>query len=179
MDEKLVCPCGLTCCDCLFYKTEIYDAANQLKDLLEKHNLVKFLTICSRPESLEVLGEHLGVENGQVENSFSSSFETFKHLPEFMTVLDGLINLQCKSTCKEVGGCSIGGNKHECKALQCIRAKGYEGCWQCDEFETCDKLSMLKRNYGYVIEENLKIIKEKGASAVESRGDKYYAWQRR
>ena len=25
MDKKLVCPCGLTCCDCLFYKKEIYD----------------------------------------------------------------------------------------------------------------------------------------------------------
>jgi hypothetical protein len=27
MEKNLVCPCGLTCCDCLFYKSEIYDAA--------------------------------------------------------------------------------------------------------------------------------------------------------
>ena len=179
MDEKLVCPCGLTCCDCLFYKKEIYETAMHLKNLIEKYRLDMFLTVCSKPQSLEVLGEHLDIAKDQMWDSFGSSFGEFTHFPEFMKVLDGLTKLECKNTCKEVGGCSIGGNKHECKALKCVKAKGYEGCWQCDEFTSCDKLSLLKRNYGYVIEENLNTIRDKGISAVESHGDKYYAWQRR
>ena len=31
MEKKFVCPGGLACCDCLFYKPEIYDTAKKLK----------------------------------------------------------------------------------------------------------------------------------------------------
>lgn len=47
MDKKLVCPCGLTCCDCLFYKTEIYETAKKLRKLIIEHELDKFLNILS------------------------------------------------------------------------------------------------------------------------------------
>ncbi len=73
----------------------------------------------------------------------------------------------------------MGGHTHSCDALKCIKSKGNDGCWQCGEYQNCDKLVLLKRNYGYVIEENLTTIKEKGMEAVKSRGNKYYAWQRK
>ena len=100
-------------------------------------------------------------------------------MPDFLNVLDGIINLQCKATCRESGGCSLGGVTHECEALKCISAKNYEGCWDCGEEERCEKLTFLKRNYGETIEGNLRIIKNEGMNAVKSRGNRYYAWQRK
>jgi len=94
-----------------------------------------------------------------------------------MEVLDSIIAIQCKTTCQEVGGCSIGGYTHECSALKCLKSKGYKGCWECTEFENCGKLTLLRHNYGYVVEENLHTIKEKGLEAVKSQGNKYYQWQ--
>lgn len=178
MDKKLVCPCGLTCCDCLFYKSEIYDTAQKLKDLIKEHELDRFLAIVSNKKSLELMGEHLGLSENQIRDEIGKNFNAFKQMPEFLNILDSIIKLQCKSTCKESGGCSIVGRTHECKALKCIKSKNYEGCWQCGEFEDCNNLKFLKGAYGYVIDENLKTIRDKGVGAVMSHGNKYYAWQR-
>lgn len=179
MDKKLVCPCGLTCCDCLFYKSEIFETAQKLKELIKKYDFDKFLILLSKNNSWDVLGKHFLLDENQAWNKMGKYFDTFKQMPEFLNILDSIIKLQCKTTCQEIGGCSIGGNTHECDALRCIKSKGYDGCWQCGEFENCDKLKLLKINYGYVIEDNLKTIKEKGIKAVKSRGNKYYAWQRK
>ena len=179
MDPKYVCPCGLTCCDCLFYQGEIYEAARKLKEAIEKHDFAKFLIILSNQQAGKAIGEHLMLTSEQARDKMGRYFETFKGMPEFMNILDSIVQIQCKTTCREKGGCSVGGNTQTCEALHCIRAKGYEGCWQCDEFRVCGKLSFLKRNYGSVIEENLQTVNEKGAAAVESRGNQYYAWQRR
>lgn len=179
LDKKLVCPCGLVCCDCLFHKSAIYDTARRLKELIAAHQLDKFLTMCSNRRSWMAMGEHLGLEPGQVEGTLGRQFAAFAQLPAFMTVLDSLINLHCQTTCQEAGGCQVGGAKHECKALKCLKARGYDGCWQCGEISGCDKLAFLKASYGHVIEENLRTVREKGPGAVEPRGDKYYAWQRR
>jgi hypothetical protein len=179
MEKKLVCPCGLTCCDCLYYKSEIYEAANKLKELIREHELDTFLTRCSNKKTWMMIGEHLGLSENQMWDGIGKQFDVFKQIPEFMHVLDGIIKLQCKTTCQEAGGCSVGGNKHECKALKCIKSRGYDGCWHCSELEDCDKLKFLKNSYGYVIEDNLKTIKDKGVEAVKSRGDKYYEWQRK
>lgn len=179
MERNLICPCGLTCCDCLFYKKEIYETAYTLKKLIEENQLDKFLMGNSSEKSLERLGEHIDLKESSTNNGLANQFAVFKHMPEFMEVLDGIVNLQCKTTCQEAGGCSISGDTHECNALKCIKSKGYDGCWQCNDFKKCDKLNFLKRGYGYVIEENLTNIKEKGFDAVKSHGNKYYAWQRR
>jgi hypothetical protein len=116
---------------------------------------------------------------GQEKSIFKKPFESFEKLPDFLEVLDGIINLQCKTTCQESGGCSIGGTTHECEALTCINENGFEGCWQCEEYENCEKLSFLRRNYGETIDGNLRRMKDEGIEAVKSRGNKYYAWQRR
>lgn len=179
MDKKMVCPCGLTCCDCLFYKSEIYETAYKLKELIIKNELDKFLPRCSSKGSIDAMAEHLDLSGNQMREGIGKQLEVFRQMPEFMKVLDGIIDLQCKTTCQEAGGCSIGGNKHECKALKCIKTKGYEGCWQCTEYENCDSLKFLKNGYGYVIEDNLRTVKEKGVEAVRPRGSQYYAWQRK
>ena len=179
MDKRLVCPCGLTCCDCLYYKDEIYEAAHRLKKIIKFYRFDEFLTLCSHKQFLSSIEDHLDLTNHPMQEDFEKNFMVFKQMPEFMNVLDGMLNLQCKKTCQESSGCSIHGSKHECKALKCIKANKYDGCWQCDKFEKCDKLDFLKKCYGITIEENLKIIKHKGMDAIESRGNTYYEWQRK
>jgi hypothetical protein len=175
MDKKLVCPCGLTCCDCLFYKKELYETAKKLRELIQSSQLDTFLKLLVKHKGWNGIAKHFGQE----KSVFEKHFESFEKLPDFLEVLDGIINLQCKTTCQESGGCSIGGITHKCKALTCINENGFEGCWQCEEYENCEKLSFLRRNYGETIDGNLRIIKNEGVEAVKSRGNKYYAWQRR
>jgi hypothetical protein len=175
MDKKYVCPCGLVCCDCLFYKSEIYDAAIKLKQLIKDSQLDIFLTILSKNEVNEAMADHLGED----ENKFREHFESFKKLPDFFTVLESIIGIQCKKTCKESGGCSIGGITKECEAVKCVKQKGYNGCWECVDHEDCNKLVFQKRSYGETIEGNFNLIKEKGIDSVQSRGNKYYEWQRK
>jgi hypothetical protein len=115
----------------------------------------------------------------QEGSEFAQYFDSFKKMPDFLNVLDGIIKLQCKTTCQESGGCSLGGATHECEALKCIKSKKYEGCWDCTKAGSCEKLTFLKRNYGETIEGNLRIIKDEGFDAVKSRGNQYYAWQRK
>jgi hypothetical protein len=175
MDEKYVCPCGLVCCDCLFYKPELYATAGQLRDLIQSSQLDTLLRLVVAHQGWNGIARHLGQDSSLVQKQF----EPFAKLPDFMQVLEGIINLQCPATCREAGGCSIGGTTHACDALKCIQANGFDGCWQCQDYETCDKLSFLRRNYGETINGNLSIIKNEGIQAVKSRGDRYYAWQRR
>jgi hypothetical protein len=179
MDGNLVCPCGLTCCDCLFYKSEIYEAAQRLKEVIKKYDFDKFLILLSKTKAGEAIGEHLLLSEEQARDKMGKYFESFKQTPEFMNSLESIIHLQCKTTCKEAGGCSMGGKTHECDALKCIKMKGFDGCWQCAEYKNCARLDFLKKNYGEVIEDNLRTIHEKGINAVKSRGNTYYVWQRK
>lgn len=179
MEEIFVCPCGLTCCDCLFYKREVFETAQKFKETIKKYDFDKFLMILSQSNSWKFLGEHFHLSEKSAWDKFGKYFDSFKQIPEFLNILDNIIEIQCKTTCNEAGGCSFGGSTNECNTLKCIKSKGFDGCWQCGEFEFCDKLQLLKRNYGHVIEENLKTVKNKGINAVESHGDKYYAWQRK
>lgn len=176
MDKKYVCPCGLTCCDCLFYKPEIYDTAKKLKDLIKEHDFDKFLKLISGNYKWEV-GKLFGMDKTQEGREIPKYFESFKQIPEFLNILDNIIKLQCKKTCQESGGCSIGGATHQCDLLKCMKSKGYEGCWECSESENCDKLKLRKGAYGETVQCNLKIIREEGIDAVKPRGKKYYAWQ--
>lgn len=73
----------------------------------------------------------------------------------------------------------MGGITKECEAVKCVKQKAYNGCWECPDHENCNKLMFQKRSYGETIEGNFKIIKEKGIESVQSRGNKYYKWQKK
>lgn len=53
----------------------------------------------------------------------------------FKKALDGLAMLRCLKACR--GG---GGNPW-CKIRKCCLKKEFPGCWECAEFESCDKLN--------------------------------------
>ena len=77
---------------------------------------------------------------------FLGEYEPFKK------TLDGLAMMRCTKMCR--GG---GGNPW-CKIRKCCQNKGFDGCWECADFETCDKLE--ERHI-----KNIKKIKKVGVSA--------------
>ena len=47
--------------------------------------------------------------------------------------------------------------------------KNIEGCWECNEFETCKKLDFLKPSHGDAHIENLRKIKKQGIILLKER----------
>jgi hypothetical protein len=173
MDKKYICPCGLICTDCLFYKPEIYQTAKKLRDNIKESQLDVFLTSLSDGKSWKKIADHL---NGE-QSDFEKYFEAFINLKNFMNTLEGLINLQCKTPCRKSGGCSVGGKLHKCEAVICVKSKGYKGCWECPERNQCEKLSFVKKAYGDTVSNTFKNMRSEGAEGVKSYGHNYYAWQ--
>jgi hypothetical protein len=169
MESKYIAPCGMTCCDCLFYNSNIYQAARKFKEVIVEHQFDKFLSHFSK--------------------SNLSFFHDFKKMEEFMAMLDKIISMQCENVCSENGGCSIprvdevmGGivkESHKCNVLICIESKGYQGCWECNELESCDKKKFFTYTYGNSPVETCKVVRDFGKKAVNPRGNKYYKWQQK
>lgn len=175
MNTNDICACGLNCSDCMFAKKDIYETARKLKDLIDESKLNIFLSIMSRNEVNTSIAQHLNTD----QEKFSSYFQMFQKMPDFLEVLDGLINIECKYTCQESGGCSMCGTTKECITIKCVKEKKLDGCWECPEHKNCSKLTFQRMSYGKTIDENLKIIAEQGKEAVPSRDGNYYEWQRK
>jgi len=62
------------------------------------------------------------------EIPFLGEYEPFKKS------LDGLAMLCCSKACRG------GGGPPWCKIRKCCQKKGFDGCWECADFETCNKL---------------------------------------
>jgi hypothetical protein len=112
-------------------------------------------------------------------NKFAEHFKSCNKMNDFLEVLDAIVNIQCKQTCQETGGCSMCGTTKQCQTIKCVKEKQLNGCWECPENNSCNKLIFQKMSYGKTIDENFKIINEHGVEAVPTRGDDYYEWQRR
>jgi len=94
-------------------------------------------------------------------------FKEFRHYKECYEVLGAMVKLRCNNACK--GG---GGNPF-CKVRKCCQKKGIEGCWQCDEFETCEKLDILSPIHGDANLMNLRKLKKQGVDNF-LEGKKYW-----
>jgi hypothetical protein len=175
MEGKYVCACGLTCCDCLFYKKEFFDAANIMKNLIDEYRFDFFYNRLSKKEVNGRMAKHLK----QDETEYNEKFLIFEKMPEFVKVLEGIISIQCKNTCREKNGCSMGGITHTCEVIECVNKKNLEGCWKCSEYRTCEKLSFQKMSYGKTILDNLEKLEESGMNSLQPRGNQYYEWQRK
>lgn len=175
MDSKYVSACGLTCCDCLFYKPEFFEAASALKKLIAECGFDVFYRQLSKQAVSGEIAAHLQQDNAKLH----AMFRVFEKMPDFMEVLDGVLRIQCRHTCRENDGCSIGGGKHQCEAMECVTQKGIEGCWKCSAYVTCNKLSFQRKHYGRTVTENLAHLEREGMKSLQPRGSQYYEWQRR
>ena len=131
---KMIAYCGLYCQECPSHIGVIADLARDLRKELRTHRYDKI------SESL-------------AEYSF---FDYFKHYDECYKVLGGLVKMRCKHTCKGGGGPPF------CKMRKCCQKKGIEGCWECADFKTCDKLDFLNPSHGDAHRKNLGILHRRG-----------------
>lgn len=137
-EKDLIAYCGLYCGDCFGYQGKIADLA---RDLRKELRLAKF------DKTAELL-------------STIPFFATFKDYRQCYEVLGALVKFRCKNTCRGGGGPPF------CKIRKCCQKKGIEGCWQCSESETCNKLDILKPNHGDAHLKNLRIIKKQGTDGL-------------
>ena len=145
-DQKtIVAYCGLFCNECFSHTGKIADLARDLRKELRQTRFDK------TAESLSTL----------------SFFKVFKEYPSCYDVLGAMVKLRCKNACRNGGGNPF------CAIRKCCVKKGFEGCWQCDEFEDCSKMDFLKANHGDAHLKNLRKIRRKGKEEF-LKGKKYW-----
>jgi hypothetical protein len=133
-EKDLIAYCGLYCGDCYSYKGKIADLARDLRKELRQEKFDK------RAEKMS-------------ETSF---FAAFKNYPQCYELLGAMVKFRCNRTCRGNGG------PPGCKMRDCCRKKNIEGCWECDQFETCHKLDFLKDFHEDAHLKNLAILKKSG-----------------
>jgi hypothetical protein len=144
-EKELVAYCGLYCGDCFAYKEKIADLARDLRKELRQAKFDR------RAESMSTV----------------SFFKIFKDYRQCYDVLGAMVRFRCKNTCRGGGGPSY------CKMRQCCQKKEIEGCWQCDEFETCHNLDFLNPVHGDAHLKNLRKLNKQGANSF-MEGKRYW-----
>jgi len=144
-NETLIAYCGLYCGDCHGYKGVIPDLARDLRKELRKSRYDLFAAMISK-------------ENfGKALKNYDACYEA--------------LGLMVKFRCKK--GCKNGGGPPFCKIRSCCQKKGIEGCWECDMFETCERLAFLEEVHGDAHLRNLRKIRKRGKEAF-LEGKKYW-----
>jgi hypothetical protein len=144
-EKELIAYCGLYCGDCFAHRGVVADLARDLRKELRQ---AKFNHIAQ----------------AMSETSF---FAVYKDYPRCYEVLGALVKFRCKKTCR------FGGGPPFCKIRKCCQNKGLEGCWQCNEFETCESLDFLKTSHGEAHLKNLKKLKKEGVDNF-IKGKRYW-----
>jgi hypothetical protein len=137
--------CGLYCAECPNHTGVIADLARDLRKELRNYRF---------DLTAKVLSEF-------------PFFREYEKYDECYSVLGAMVKMRCGRTCRE------GGANPSCKIRICAKRKELTGCWDCPEFETCDKLDFLRGNHGVAHLKNLRKIKRKGIEEFE-KGEKFW-----
>ena len=154
-EDELTACCGLYCGDCIRYRSRAADLA---RDLLGELQDTQF-------------NRYAELKSGSTKQF--DAVKQFEHYKDFCKVLEAIIALQCNKPCQEGGGCPT----FSCEILECCKMNCYQGCWQCDESESCRKFELLKSIHGDSPRQNLKKIKELGLNQWAEHRCKPYVWQ--
>ena len=96
-----------------------------------------------------------------------SFFAAYKDYAKCYEVLGAMVKFRCKNSCRGRGGNPF------CNIRACGQKKGFVGCWECADFETCKKLDFLKASHGSAHIRNLKTLKKAGVDSF-LEGKKYW-----
>ena len=142
-NKNLIAYCGLYCGDCFIYQGKIADLARDLRKELRKSKFSRFAKLISK------------------------YFKPYKNYDTTYEVLGMMVRLRCKRTCHNGGGPPL------CKVRTCCLKKRIDGCWQCVEFEKCNKLYFLRAVHDDAHIKNLRALRRKGVKQF-IRGKKYW-----
>ena len=147
-ENNLTAYCGLYCGECIRYQSRASDLA---KNILKEFEKTKF-------------AEYAKIKKLQMPQM--EGYETM------IRVLTTVSQLKCKTPCR-VGGDGCGGS---CPIIKCVKYKTIEGCWECAEFEQCEKFNFLKPFHGDSPLKNLRKIKKMGIDSWAEHREKCYPW---
>ena len=136
-ETDLVAYCGLYCGDCPGCKGKVADLA---RDLRKELRAAKFDRMAAAMSNVPF-------------------FAALKSYPQCYEVLGAMVKLRCNKACRGGGGPPF------CKMRKCCQEKGFEGCWACDDFETCKLLDFLMPVHGDAHIANLRRIRRSGVQA--------------
>ena len=145
--QDLIGYCGLYCGDCVGYTQTVPNLARDMRQELRRYRFDKMADMLAQV----------------------SFFKEFKDYKKCYNLLGTMMKLRCKKLCKGNGG------PPECKIRICARKKKLPGCWQCDDFSTCEKLKILEPHHGVAHLKNLRKIKRQGPAAFVEGKRYWYA----
>ncbi|MCX6012001.1 MAG: DUF3795 domain-containing protein [Chloroflexi bacterium] len=134
MNSDMVAYCGLCCQDCFGYKGIVADLARDLRKELRASKFKRFADFSSNQSF------------GKVYKDYDKCYE----------VLGAMVKFSCHK------GCRSGGGNPFCKIRNCCQKSSFEGCWQCPDYETCEKLHFLIPVHQDAHLKNLRKIKKQG-----------------
>ena len=149
-DKNLTSYCGLWCNDCIPANERLYALTSELSHILID----------------------IGFKN--YADFKSKRVPEFKDYDTFIRVLNAFEKLHCYNYCRK-GPCSEAGCAQSCIIRICAIEKGYEGCWDCDLYSTCEHIEKMER-FHPDIKQNLYMIKEHGTKDWKEYRGKHYKW---
>ncbi|MBW1783114.1 MAG: DUF3795 domain-containing protein [Deltaproteobacteria bacterium] len=138
--------CGFFCKDCWVKKEEFSRSA---KDLLNK----------AKAEELKQLSKGLP--------QLSPGLKGLSHYDQFIEFLKAACLITCCRNCRGGGGFST------CAIRDCCRQRQLPGCWDCDEYTSCSKISWLEPAHPGAAIKNLDMIRDAGIQNFRE-GEKYW-----
>ena len=100
---------------------------------------------------------------------FPEELKEYDRLQEMLGFVSGL---KCPKICRERKDDST-----SCEIRKCCIDKGFYACYECDDFETCDKLkTFMKGLHSDSCVKNLKAIKEMGLEDWITKGKRHHYW---
>jgi hypothetical protein len=99
--------------------------------------------------------------------------DQLKEYDRFFAELLFMTHLKCPFICR------VRKEDISCEVRRCCISKGFYACYDCDDFEGCDKLKALMDGLHYnSIIKNLKAIKTMGLKEWIRKGKKHHYWDR-
>jgi hypothetical protein len=148
LEVELTAYCGLYCGDCLRYSSQVAELARGLLSALYEVKFDKYAKVKS------------------------TAMKDLGYYEECRKVLEAIVKLECDTPCRAGGdGCL-----QPCEIKTCVQSKKLEGCWECSEFEVCNKFESFKSFHGDTTKENLRKIKEYGLESWSEHRGKFYRW---
>jgi hypothetical protein len=147
-DQDLTAYCGLYCGDCIRFQCRASDLSALLLVELERSHFQEY---------------------SKVKRHHAKELQDYESMIE---VLKRISAIKCEVPCR-LGGEGCNG---PCQITKCVKDKAIQGCWNCPEFEGCNKLDFLKPFHGDAPLKNLRKIKEFGVDTWAKYREKCYPW---
>ena len=145
--QDLIAYCGLYCGDCPGQTQTVANLARDLRKELRRYRYDKMAELMAQVPF----------------------FKEFEHYDKCYSLLGTMVKMRCNKACRGNGG------PPHCKIRDCARKKKLDGCWQCDDFTTCEKLSFLETNHGVAQLKNLRKLKRQGPAEFVKGKRHWYA----